>query len=172
MALSNPAAFFDACRHGVMGPTLDQDEVSGANTVLDAFDGQPLAYTAYALATAWHETAHTMRPVKEFGGTRYLTRMYDPKSPLANRRKMAIRNGNTTPGDGPKYCGRGFVQLTWKNNYARAGAKLGVDLVNHPERALEEDIAAKIMREGMVGGWFSGKSLGSCSPNPRSCAGN
>ncbi len=47
-------AFFDACRKGVMGPTLDGDEVSGTSAILDAMAGAPLAATAYALATAWH----------------------------------------------------------------------------------------------------------------------
>jgi predicted chitinase len=46
--------------------------------------------------------------------------------------------GNTEPGDGYKYRGRGFVQLTGKANYAKTGASLGIDLVNKPE-LLSED---------------------------------
>ncbi|MBF4998080.1 hypothetical protein IRT45_13055 [Nocardia sp. BSTN01] len=41
--------------------------------------------------------------------------------------------GNTQPGDGPKYKGRGGLQLTGRNNYERASQALGVDFVNHPE---------------------------------------
>lgn len=149
-------AFFDACRKGVMGPALDGDEVSGASAILDSMAGAPLAATAYALATAWHETAHTMQPIREFGGTAYLRRMYDVEGQNPERaRKM----GNVNPGDGPRYCGRGYVQLTWRSNYRLAGAKLGYPLEGNPELAMRPDIAAQIMRRGMQEGWFTGKAF-------------
>jgi predicted chitinase len=53
--------------------------------------------------------------------------------------------GNTHPGDGPRYKGRGYIQLTGRANYAAYGAKIGVDLVNNPDLALRPDIAAKIV---------------------------
>jgi predicted chitinase len=153
--------FFDSCRAGVMGPELDNDEVSGADAILTACAGLPLAWTAYALATAWHETAHTMQPVKEYGGPRYYARMYDI---TGARPTLARKMGNTTPGDGPRYCGRGYVQLTWKVNYAKAGQKLGVDLVGNPDLAMDRDIAGLILRHGMKEGWFTGKSFASYLP--------
>jgi len=52
--------------------------------------------------------------------------------------------GNIEPGDGWKYHGRGYVQLTGHDNYARVGKELGLDLVNHPELAEDREIAAKI----------------------------
>lgn len=152
----NRQAFFDSCRKGVMGPTLDADEVSGAEAILDAMAGAPLAYTAYALATAWHETAHTMQPIREFGGPAYLKRMYDI---TGQRPKLAKGMGNTVPGDGVRYCGRGYVQLTWRANYRRAGEKLGYPLEGNPELAMRKDIAAQIMRRGMEEGWFTGKAF-------------
>lgn len=158
------AAFFADLRKGLLGPTLDQDEVSGCEAVLDAMAGLPLSWCAYALATAYHETAHTMQPIREFGGPKYLTRMYDV---TGARPALARQMGNTEPGDGVKYCGRGLVQLTWKVNYAKAGAKIGVDLVNHPDRAMVPANAARIMREGMVEGWFTGKRLKDYLPGPR-----
>ncbi len=57
------------------------------------------------------------------------------------------------------FYGRGYVQLTWYDNYLRAGSELGVDLVKNPELALQPEIAAKIMRLGIVGGWFTGRKL-------------
>jgi putative chitinase len=70
-------AFFAALRSGLLGPTLSAQEVDGCNAILKAMEGAPLAWTAYALATAYHETASTMQPIKEYGGSTYFTRMYD-----------------------------------------------------------------------------------------------
>ncbi|WP_266168362.1 XVIPCD domain-containing protein [Dyella subtropica] len=52
--------------------------------------------------------------------------------------------GNTEPGDGWKYHGRGYVQLTGRANYEQAGKELGLDLVKHPELAEDREVAAKI----------------------------
>lgn len=49
--------------------------------------------------------------------------------------------GNTQPGDGPRFKGRGLVQVTGRSNYAKCGAALGLDLINHPE-LLEQPINA------------------------------
>lgn len=54
------------------------------------------------------------------------------------------RMGNTEAGDGYKYRGRGFVQLTGKANYEAAGKALGIDLVNNPDLAAVPAIAAQI----------------------------
>ncbi len=161
MSLAKPAAFFDQLRTGILGPVLTAQEVDGCGAILHAMEDCGLAYTAYALATAYHETASTMLPIREYGGSTYFTRMYDVGGA---RPQKAIAMGNTSPGDGPKYCGRGYVQLTWKNNYKLAGDKLGVDLVSYPDKAMEPDIAAKIMRIGMEDGWFTGRKFSSYLP--------
>lgn len=152
----NEKIFFDGVRAGLLGPKLDEGEVTGCQAILEACAGFPVAWTAYALATAYHETAHTMLPIKELGGPKYLHRMYDIEGA---RPALAKRHGNTTPGDGVKYAGRGYVQLTWKCNYALAAEKLNVDLLSNPDLAMNKDIAALILRHGMKDGWFTGKSL-------------
>lgn len=165
----NDAKFFDAMRSGKMlGPTLDQSEVDGLNAILDAMVGAPISHTAYALATAYKETAHSMQPVEEANwlskdaANRYFFRMYD----IQGSRPALARNelGNLVPGDGIKFHGRGLVQITGRKNYTKAASAINVDLVSHPELALGDAVAAKIMRRGMSEGWFTTKSFNSYLP--------
>jgi predicted chitinase len=53
------------------------------------------------------------------------------------------RYGNSAPGDGYKYRGRGFNQITFKDNYRHYGNKIGVDLVSNPDRLNDPETAAK-----------------------------
>lgn len=52
--------------------------------------------------------------------------------------------GNVAPGDGPRYKGRGFIQLTGRANYRTLGEQLGVDLEGDPSLALRSDVAARV----------------------------
>lgn len=155
----NLAEFYNQCRRGkLLGPVLDANEFAGLNALLTTALAHklPRAHLAYVLATAYHETAGTMQPIREMGGNGYFTRMYDIKGA---RPKLAKDNGNIYAGDGAKFYGRGYVQITWRGNYDRIGKKIGVDLVNHPDLALEANTAAIIAVEGMVHGWFTGRKL-------------
>jgi hypothetical protein len=152
----NAQAFFDALRAGLLGPTLSQSEVDGCNAILAACAGWSANWTAYALATAYHETWHTMQPVKERGGPAYFRRMYDPEG---LHPELARGLGNVRPGDGALFCGRGFVQLTGRDNYARAARLTGLPLETQPDLALQLNTAAAIMSAGMKGGWFTGRKL-------------
>lgn len=52
--------------------------------------------------------------------------------------------GNTQPGDGKRYKGRGWLMLTGRSGYTEYGNALGIDLVGNPESAASPDVAAQI----------------------------
>jgi hypothetical protein len=108
---------------------------------------------AYCLATFKWETAHTLRPIDEFGSDARFNRLYGPDTTVG--RSL----GNTKPGDGARFHGRGYVQLTGRSNYKRAADLTGADLLNSPEKTKEPEVAYKIAVQGMKEGWFTGKKL-------------
>lgn len=97
--------------------------------------GQELAQF---LAQCAHETAN-FSSLKEFGGSLDF-RKYDIKF----NPKKAKGLGNTQAGDGAKYKGRGFIQLTGKENYKRAGTALGLPLEAQPDLVERPDVAAQV----------------------------
>lgn len=145
--------FFNEVRDHVFGKTMYQGQVDGCEAILDAWgkhapNSDP-RFIAYSLATAYHETARSMAPIRELGQGR--GRAY----------------GNPVPPYNQVYYGRGYVQLTWKRNYANATRSLvrhnvvgsDVDLVRNPDLAMRPDIASGILVFGMLEGWFTGRKL-------------
>ena len=143
--------FFDTIRP-MFGGAMTGAQVSGTETVLAATAGLPRDHRAYLLATVLHETARTMQPITEYGPRPYFMK-YEPGT------KIGKNLGNTQPGDGYRFRGRGYVQITGRENYARAGGKLGADLIENPEAALNPDLAARILVRGCTEGWFTSKKL-------------
>jgi putative chitinase len=116
-------------------------------------------HAAYALATAYHETGYPLNgklvrfaPVTEYGTRPYFNK-YEPET------KIGDRLGNTEPGDGYLFRGRGFVQITGRANYAKFSEIVGHDLIADPDKALDPATAYIILREGMMRGFFTGKAL-------------
>jgi putative chitinase len=103
-----------------------------------------------------------MQPINERGGVKYFEGNYGPNGHNPARAK---KMGNTKPGDGAKYHGRGYVQLTWKVNYEAMSKHLEkafgkkIDLIQDPDLALQKDYAAEIMFHGMNVGMFTGKKF-------------
>jgi predicted chitinase len=140
----------------LFGGHLSQSQVDGIEAILTAIENAGITderKTAYILATIFHECAKTMQPIAEFG--KGAGRDYGKKL------KMGGGPGKRIPYNTPDelYYGRGYVQLTWYENYENMGRLLHVDLLNIPELALEPAIAAAIMIKGMTGGLFTGRSL-------------
>lgn len=153
--------FFNTVKTSLFGGKFTQEQVDGLTTLLDTFESSAVIderWQAYMLATVFHECNKTMQPIKELGGIAYFKKMYDISG---NRPSVAKALGNIHRGDGAVYFGRGYVQLTGRTNYERAGKYIGVDLLVHPELALVTENSAKIMVVGMVDGWFTGKKLSS-----------
>jgi len=147
----NRTTFFAYARRSPFGNRLTQAQVQGMGFILDAWEKSGLTdlrWLAYMLATVFHECAGTMQPIRERGGASYF-RKYEGRRDL----------GNTQPGDGVKFHGRGYVQLTGRDNYRKASMVTGVDLLNNPDRAMEPALAAKIMIHGMTNGWFTSRRL-------------
>ncbi len=90
------------------------------------------------LAQANHES-HNFASTKEYGSKRYFRRNYDIK----HNPRVAKLLGNTEPGDGIKYHGRGYLQITGRYNYAAAEKALGLPLLDHPELLEDPKIAAE-----------------------------
>jgi putative chitinase len=140
--------YFDVVRDSLFEGALEQIHVDGQNVILAVWEyqagGTPMEdirWLAYMLATVYHECATRMWPITEYGSDSYLqSKEYWP------------------------YIGRGFVGLTWEDNYRKASATLSLtderDLVEHPELALDTLIASRVMFRGMAEGWFTGRKLG------------
>lgn len=134
---------------------LNNPQVLGFEAIINEFEKQKLSdirWLAYMLATAWHETARTMQPIEEYGKGK--TRPYGKKIKHSGRPYTNTAN---------LFYGRGFVQLTWYENYELMGRLLKLDLINKPELALVLENAVKIMFEGMLRGSSSvGDFTGKC----------
>jgi hypothetical protein len=129
--------FFNGMLH-LFGGSYSNPQTAGLNAILDEWEKRApngdLRWLAYMFATVFHETARTMQPVRE---AFWLSEQW---------RKDHLKYY--------PYYGRGFVQLTWSENYAKAAAYVGANLVDSPDLALRLDYASAIMFVGMSEGWF------------------
>jgi putative chitinase len=145
--------FFDGIRSyfKTQKLALTQKRVGALEFLISSFEKdstwKDLRHIAYAFATMQVETyipktGQIFEPVKEAGADSYFKK-YEGRKSL----------GNTQKGDGLKFKGRGFVQITGRDNYTKFG------LQNNPDEALRPEMAFHIMTVGMHKGIFTGKKL-------------
>jgi putative chitinase len=131
--LINKEVFFSYVRRNPFGGRLTPQQVDGLSRILDYWEAhyrtRDIRWLAYCLATAYHETAHTMQPVREMGGEKYLrSKKYYP------------------------WVGEGLVQVTWEENHRKFGA-------TKPGQLMTWEKALPALFEGMIHGKFTGHRL-------------
>jgi len=145
----NRQIYFDTVRASLFGGTMSQRQIDGQNAIINDWlryyrkqgekgDNRKLGYM---LATTYHETAQEMWPIEEYG------------------KGQGYSYGEMDPETGQTYYGRGYVQLTWRDNYADMTQRLGLegtsqDMEWDAGQALDKDLAARVMGLGMSQGTF------------------
>lgn len=148
----NRKFFFEHSKNILFDGKFTQGQVNGLNAILDEWEKNYAKkddrWLAYMLATAHHETDRKIAPIEEYGKGK--GKKYGKKIKL---------NGTAYTNTNNIFYGRGFVQLTWYENYEKAGKKLKEDLIQHPELTLTLKNLTMIMFLGMMKGWFTGRKL-------------
>ena len=145
------AVFFNHIKRSLFKGRLKQVQVERIDAVLAELEYAAIDHLgawAYVLATGHHEAGQWLY-YKELGGVDYFTKLYDIQG---QRPAKAKELGNLNKGDGARFCGRGPVGITGRNNYRRQSKKLGIDLESSPELAEQADIGARLLVEGMRDG--------------------
>jgi putative chitinase len=169
------AVFYDDVRNDLFNGRLSQGQVVGMEAILNFWENPPvqptgefksnwdirsLGWLAYMFATTYHETAFTMQPIDEFGDDDYFRRNYCDRDDLGN----GPSHGGKVD-DGPRFHGRGYVQLTGRRNYTEVTPIVqefytgSPDFTKQPAEVKNPEYAAVIMFYGMFNGIFTGRAL-------------
>jgi len=145
------SAFFNAVRASLYAGSLNTAQINSLEAIGQAWeqygDGDRHKL-AYILATAHHETG-AFKWLREIWGPTKAQKGYEGRADL----------GNNQTGDGRKFAGRGFVQLTGRRNYADWSKRMGLDLLKEPDLVMSPAVAARILVQGSMLGTFTGKKL-------------
>jgi len=160
-----PEVFWGVIRDNLFRGKMTQGVEDTIDTIVDTYLAQGQYNThhlAYMLATAYHESYHRKLnpdwdPVREgFANSNeeaisVVTKLYN-SGRISHNYALPHTNGNS-------YYGRGYVQITWPENYRKMGKRLSISLYENPDLALERGIAAKLLVVGMIEGTYTGRKL-------------
>lgn len=154
------ADFFSSVRASLFQGKLTEKQVEGMERLLTATNLMDPTHRAYILATVFHETGATMQPVRETFASSDQQAVNRLEAAWSKKQLPWVK----TPywrfdASGKAWFGRGYVQITHRENYARIGELIGVDLVGNPSLALDPDVATKIAVVGMQRGAFTRVAL-------------
>lgn len=131
---------FVSSYRAVPGKPLNPSQKNGLSFLLGKVSDDSrftsIEQVAYFLATIQHETNHKFQPIRE-----------------GRERSTSKRRPNQDRYWLTGYYGRGYVQITWKKNYAKFG------IAGNPDSALDNEVAYNIASRGMHEGMFTGHSL-------------
>ncbi|HEX8359016.1 MAG TPA: glycoside hydrolase family 19 protein [Longimicrobium sp.] len=131
---------------------LNASQTAAIGALLTAAEGDTsitdIRWLAYMMATVKHECAGTWRPIEEYGKGK--GRKYGVPVTVTDSTGKSFTH---------VYYGRGYVQLTWADNYRQMGNALGNRLLFDPSLALDAEVAYEIMSLGMRKGSFTGRKL-------------
>lgn len=105
------------------------------------------AMAEFGIDTPVRQAAFLAQIGHESGNLRYTSEIWGP-TPVQSRYEGRADLGNTQPGDGSRFRGRGLIQTTGRHNYAATGNALGVDLLANPHLLAEPALAAR------SAGWY------------------
>ncbi|HEY1297275.1 MAG TPA: glycoside hydrolase family 19 protein [Chloroflexota bacterium] len=144
-----PQQIVSACPGAVLQAVTDNWPLIRDALVAAGFRN-PATFLA-AIGNVYVETnvgGNAFKPIREIGSVAYFTERYEDNA------RTAAQLGNTQPGDGARYCGRGYIQITGRSNYRRYGGQLGVPLEDNPDLALDANVAARILAA-----YFAGRDI-------------
>lgn len=166
--------FFTALRASPLnGGRLTQMTVDCANAILDASEKygiKSVEHLSVIFGQSHYECGNRLAPIKETVMSHHTDQ--NPSDDEVARRLQNAFNAGKLPWvktpywhadkDGKRWFGRSMPQITHKDNYAKLGKEIGVDLVGNPDLALVPKNAGLIAVAGMVKGLFTGVKLSDC----------
>lgn len=144
-AVAAPQPFTLTCELLADGVDITQARalpwVGPLNYTMTRYSINTPARAAAFIAQLAHESVK-FAYTKEIWGPTAAQRAYEPPG------EKAADLGNTQPGDGLRFCGRGLIQVTGRSNYQACGNGLGLDLISNPALLEQAEYAAA------SAGWF------------------